>query len=85
MKIAIANVRTEDALACWIDKVAYLPERHDLQAWLSVAEQSANNRNSETESIVIEMRGIATASGKPETLTLDESDFDWVSFNEEAV
>lgn len=79
MKIALTTVRTEQTLQSWIDKVAQLPERHDLQAWLSQAEESANNRQSENESIVIEMRGIATASGRPETLTLDSSDFDFIN------
>ena len=79
MKIALATVRTEQTLQSWIDKVAHLPERHDLQAYLSAAEESANNRKSENESITLEMIGIATASGKPETLTLDPSDFDFLT------
>lgn len=79
MKVAIATVRTEEALQTWIDKVAHMPERHDLQAWLSQAEESANNRQSESESIVVEMAWIATASGRPETLTLDPSDFDFIN------
>lgn len=82
MKVAIATVRTEKTLQTWIDKIAHMPERHDLQAWLSQAEESANNRQSESESIVVEMASIATASGRPETLTLDPSNFDFV--NEEA-
>lgn len=79
MKRAIATVRTEEALQTWIDKVAHVPERHDLQAYLSAAEESANNRKSENESITLEMIGIATASGRPETLTLDPSDFDFIN------
>ncbi len=79
MKVAISTVRTEEALQTWIDKVAHLPERHDLQAWLSAAEEAANNRKFENESITLEMRGIATATGRPETLTLDPSDFDFIS------
>lgn len=79
MKVAIATVRTEKTLQTWIDKVAHVPSQHNLQAYLSAAEESANNRQSENESITLEMLGIATASGRPETLTLDPSDFDFIN------
>jgi hypothetical protein len=77
MKIALANDKTKQFLQDWVNKVAALPERHNVEAWLSAAEQSANNRQSEREDIVIEMRGFATASGKPETLTVELCAFDW--------
>lgn len=83
MKVALATVRIEEALQSWIDRVAHLPERNDLQEWVSHAECLANNRQSEDESIVVEMRGIATATGRPETLTLDPKDFDFITLKEE--
>jgi hypothetical protein len=77
MKIALANDTTKQVLQAWINKVAALPERHNLEAWLSVAEQSANNRQSERDGIVIEMTGFATVSGNPETLIVQSGAFDW--------
>lgn len=77
MKIALANDKTKQVLHDWVNKVAALPERHNVEAWLSAAEHSANNRQSEREDIVVEMRGFATASGKPEILTIESCAFDW--------
>ena len=46
-----------------------------MSAWATEAEDVANNASQE-ESIVIEMRGFMTASGRPETLTLPRAAFD---------
>ena len=83
MKIALATVRIEEALQSWIDRVAYIPEHNNLEEWVSHAECLANNRQFENQEIVVEMRGIATATGRPETLTLDPKDFNFVTLKEE--
>lgn len=62
-------------LAEWVQSTAKHPERHNLDAWATEAEDAANNA-AQDESIVIEMRGFTTASGRPETLTLPRTAFD---------
>jgi len=59
----------------WLGRVAKTWQNAD--AWFSDAEQAANDV-SQGESIIIEMRGFSTISGNPETLTIDETCFDWM-------
>lgn len=62
-------------LADWVRSVAKNPANQNMSAWATEAEDVANNASQE-ESIVIEMRGFMTASGRPETLTLPRAAFD---------
>jgi len=78
MQIAIANQNTLETIAQWVNSVALRPEIQDLDAWVIEAEDVANNAM-ENEDIVIEMRGFATSSGRPETLTLRRNEFTWES------
>ena len=78
MEIAVANVKTLEIISKWVSSVAHSPENHNLEAWLTEAEDVANNAT-ENEDIVIEMRGFATSSGRPETLTLRRNEFTWES------
>ena len=72
----IATNRTFKTLQDWIDRVAHLPERHDLHAWMREAETIACDAGE--GDIVLEMQGIATATGNPSTIKLDRSVFDWL-------
>jgi hypothetical protein len=81
MKIALSNEITFRKLENWIDRVAYAPERHDLSAWMREAEQTAND-SLPGESIILEMRGIATESRNPETLIMYCDDFEWLEIEE---
>ena len=78
MQIAIANQNTLETIAQWLNSVALNPEIQNLDAWVIEAEDVANNAT-ENEDIVIEMRGFATSSGRPETLTLKRNEFTWES------
>ena len=69
MEIAVANVKTLEIISQWVSSVAHSPENHNLEAWLTEAENVASD-TPENADIVIEMRGFATSSGRPETLTL---------------
>lgn len=62
-------------LADWVRGAAKHPENQNLDAWATEAEDAANNA-SQDESIIVEMRGFMTNSGKPETLTLPRTAFD---------
>ena len=78
MQIAIANPSALETIAQWVNSVALNPEIQNLDAWVIEAEDVANNAM-ENEDIVIEMRGFATNSGRPETLTLKRNEFTWES------
>ena len=77
----VATERTFVELQKWINIAAALPERHDMGAWMSEAEQAACNAGID-EDIIIEMRGFATATGYPSTIKLDRSVFDWLTIEE---
>ena len=64
------------AVATWVKMTSSEPDRHNLDAWYSDAESAANNATIR-ESIIIEMRGMHTESGHPETLTIPSDAFDW--------
>lgn len=81
IKIPVTTERTFITLQEWINIVAASPERHDLGAWMSQAEQSACDAR-ENDDISIEMRGFSTASGNPEVLILDRSVFDWLEIED---
>ena len=76
MYIPIATERTFNALQKWIEAVAAVPERHDLGAWMTEAEQAACDAGD--DDIVVEMRGFATACGYPVTINLARDLFDWL-------
>jgi|DEB19_MinimDraft_3_1074340.scaffolds.fasta_scaffold214828_1 hypothetical protein len=76
MYIPVATDRTLIALQEWIETVAALPERHDLDAWMEAAEKAACDAGD--GDIVIEMRGLATACGHPVTINLERDLFDWL-------
>jgi hypothetical protein len=77
MKIPTANDYCTDFIQQWIDKVAHLPERHNIDAWKTQAEQAACNAL-ENEDIVIEMRWVATSTLHTETLKIPRECFDWL-------
>lgn len=61
-------------LADWVRSVAKHPEVQKMDAWAAEAEDAANSAGPD-ESIIVEMRGFMTASGRPETVTLPRSAF----------
>lgn len=73
----IINEAGRAAVADFINSAAAEPERHNLEAWFADAEQAANDAG-EGEAIIIEMRGLHTASHNPRTLTLEDECFDWI-------
>lgn len=73
----VINDAGRAAVAQFVSSYAADPARHALDAWYSDAERAANNDLLD-ESIIIEMRGMDTASRNPVTLRMDRSDFDWV-------
>lgn len=81
MKIPTANDNCARIIEEWIHTVAHLPERHNIDAWLTQAEQSACNTPNGYQ-INIEMQRIATASGKPEVLDIPHNCFDWLTIKE---
>lgn len=80
MKIPMATNRTADFLQEWIQAVAALPERHNLEAWITYAEHTACGAGD--DDILIEMRSLATATGSPETVKLSRDLFDWWEVDE---
>jgi len=82
MYIPIATDRTFNALQEWIARVAAVPERHDLGAWMDEATQAACDAGD--NDIVVEMRGFATACGYPVTINLAPHLFDWLPVEVEA-
>jgi hypothetical protein len=64
------------AVAMWVHSVAREPQRHSLDAWYETAEDAAGDA-SPGEAVIIEMRGHQTASGRPETLLLDDECMAW--------
>ena len=61
----------------WVIQTARHPERHNIEAWYAAAADAANDA-APGESIILEMRGQMTDSGRPETLRLTDDLFDWV-------
>lgn len=77
MKIAMTNEQTKAHISAWIDRVAALPERHSVDAWLDHVD-SITGEYTPIEGVSIEMRGQFTASGNPELLHIPASLFDIV-------
>ena len=71
----VINASGKTTVQEWLGRVA--KAEHNADAWFSDAEQSANDVLP-GESIRIEMRGMDTLSGVPETLTIEDSCFDWM-------
>lgn len=72
----VLNQAGQAAVATWVKMTASEPDRHNLDAWYSDAESAANNATIR-ESIIIEMRGMHTTGGHPETLDIPAEAFDW--------
>lgn len=73
----VINAAGQAAVLAFIQRAASEPEKHNPGAWFSDAERAANDAGP-GESIIIEMRGMHTASRNPDTLTLERECFDWV-------
>ena len=71
----VVNESGKIAVQSWLGRIAKADQNAD--AWFTDAEDAANNA-SQGESIIIEMRGFNTISGNPETLTIDDTCFDWM-------
>ena len=70
----VLNESGSRLLADWVRSVAKNPADQNMDAWATEAEDVANNAGPD-ESIIVEMRGFMTASGRPETLTLPRAAF----------
>lgn len=70
----VLNENGSGLLADWVRSVAKNPADQSMAAWATEAEDVVNNAGPDG-SIVIEMRGFMTASGRPETLTLPRAAF----------
>lgn len=81
MQFPIANDNCARIIEEWIHTVAHLPERHNIDSWLTQAEQSACDTPKGCK-ITIEMQRIATSSGIPEVLDLPQNCFDWLKIEE---
>lgn len=75
LQVYTLNKEGAALLADWVRSTAKRPEVQNIDAWATEAEDAANNAGPD-ESIIIEMRGFMTASGRPETLTLPRTAFD---------
>lgn len=75
LKVYTLNQEGAKLLADWVRNVAMRPDDHNMDAWAAKAEDAVNNAGQD-ESIIVEMRGFMTASGRPETLTLPRTAFD---------
>ena len=74
MPYRVLNQAGKSVVATWVKRNAKADQNID--AWYSDAEQSANNA-AIGESVIIEMSGIDTFSGRPETLAIPDESFDW--------
>lgn len=77
MPYRVINAAGRAAVATWVKETAREPGRQNLDAWYSDAVDAANN-TAQGGDIVIEMRGMSTESGNPETLNIPADAFDWV-------
>ena len=75
LEVHVLNAEGASLLAVWVRSIAKNPADQNMEAWATEAEDVANNAGPD-ESIIIEMRGFMTASGRPETLTLPRTAFD---------
>lgn len=75
LEVYTLNQEGAKLLADWVRNVAKHPDDHNMDAWATKAEDAVNNAGQD-ESIIVEMRGFMTASGRPETLTLPRTAFD---------
>ncbi len=64
------------AVAQWVHATAREPERQVLDAWYTAAEDAAGDAGVD-EDVIVEMRGMVTASGRPETLRLGDAELEW--------
>jgi mannosyltransferase OCH1-like enzyme len=61
----------------WVEEVAKNHHNHDLGAWHSEAERSANDSHVD-ETVTIEMGRAMTHNGIPDVLRMQNSHFDWM-------
>lgn len=73
----VLNAAGQRAVAEFVRSSAANADRHDLNAWYADAERVANDSLPD-ESIIVEMRGMHTASGNPQTVALKAECFDWM-------
>ena len=65
----------EALVSSFVNRHAAFPHKHNLAAWFVHAERLADDAEP-WESIVLEMPGSMTASGRPETIKIHGSLFD---------
>ncbi len=75
--VRILNERGQTLVSEFVRKNASEPERINMGTYYSDAEDAAMNSGF-GEAIILEIKSINSASGNPETITLDDSCFDWV-------
>lgn len=77
LPLRVINEAGRSAVAQFINVAAFDAAGHNLNAWYADADQAANDA-CPGEMVTIEMRGMYTVSGHPETLRLDDGHFDWI-------
>lgn len=75
MKTYIPNEKCSKLIEKWLFSVSKDPNEQILLGWLNYAWQVKNDA-SEGESVVIEIKGYASRSGNPESLTIPDDCFD---------
>lgn len=70
----VLNASGRATLAAWLDSTASGPQ--DIDAWIADAERAAGSVLP-GEAVIIEMGGASTRSGRPETMVVPDSGFDW--------
>lgn len=72
----VINEEGKNVVKNWLGLISR--DQQNVNAWFSDAENAANNK-SQGESVIVEMRCLATITGHAETLRIEDACFDWVS------